>query len=131
MTTQDLLREFVQLEKDRRVAEETLKGIKERLSFMQEPLQEYFLSQGIQNQNVDGLCVYMEVRKKARKKVSTEEVVAALHEIGHDEIVQINYHWKTLQSLVNDYLDAGEDIPKALEEAVELTDEVSIRTRRS
>jgi len=130
MTTQDLLREFVQLEKDRRVAEETLKGIKERLDTMQEPLQEYFLSQGIQNQRVDGVTVYMHTQAKVRPKDGKDKVIEALRATGHDELVRTEYHWTQLNALVKHYAEDGADLPPELEAAIEVVDEVSIRTRR-
>jgi hypothetical protein len=47
MTPDEMLEQFVTLEKDRRTAEDALDGIKQQLATLQEPLQEHFMAQGI------------------------------------------------------------------------------------
>ena len=129
--TNEMLREFVQLSKDEQAAEEALKSIKERRAAMQEPLQEYFLTNGIQNANIDGVTVYLFTTAKTRPKYGKDEVIEALRATGHDELVRVDYHWTQLNALVKGYMQEGVDLPPALADAVEVVDEISLRTRRS
>ncbi len=131
MTPDEMLKTFVALEKDRRMAEDALEGIKQQLAALQEPLQEHFMAQGIQRIALDGLTVYLETKPKVRPKDGKDKVIEALRSTGHDELVKVDYHWTQLNALVKGYMSDGTDLPPALAEAVEVVDEYAIRTRRS
>jgi len=131
VTPDEMLEQFVQLEKDRRMAEDALDGIKQQLTALQEPLQEHFMAQGIQHIRVGGLTVYLETKPKVRPRDGKDKVIEALRNTGHDELVKVDYHWSQLNALVKNYMADGADLPTELAEAVEVVDEYAIRTRRA
>jgi len=130
MTPQEMLTRFVQLEKDRRAAEEALSGIKEEIASLQQPIQDYFIAQNVQNINMGGLTVFIRRDLKMRPKNGKDKVLEALHSSGLDEFVRTDYHWMQLNSFLKNYLDENDSLPPDLDDAVEMVEEYSVRTQR-
>ncbi len=128
MTHDEMVDEFVQLEKDRRALEEALRGVKSRLEKLQEPMQEYFLDRNLQNLKIGGITLYMHSQPKVRPKNGKDDVLEALRAIGHEELIRVDYHWTQLNALVKGMLEDG-DLPPELDATVEIKDEISIRSR--
>lgn len=132
MTT-DMLREFAQLAREKGELKDRLSEVEKALDAMQMPLQEHFLSAGMQNARIDGMTLYVRRQTWARlaEGIDMPQACVALKAAGLDEFVREAFNMQTLSSYVRELQRDDKELPKSLADFISVTDDVSIQARRS
>lgn len=130
--TQDAMKQFVTLEKERRVLESRLKEVKEIRDGLEQTLLERFQEGQILSVKVDGLTVYLHRQLWARPKGGDYDLaVRALREVGWDDLVEIKCNTHRVSSQVREMDREGVELPEPIREAFDVAEEYSIRTRKA
>lgn len=129
---QELLTEFVALEKERREHEDRLKIIQERVGQIQEPLLNHFADTGIQNARVGDLTAYVRMDRYCSKKseASTEAICQVLRESGLGYMVSDGYNASSLKSKIKEYIDNEIEIPESLSSLLNIGEIPRLATRK-
>lgn len=132
MTT-DLLRRFAQLSREKGELKDRLSEVEKALEAMQLPLQEYFLSAGMQNTRVDGMTLYVRKQTWARlaEGIEMPQACDALKAAGLGEFVREAFNMQTLSSYVRELQRDERELPESLADFISVTDDVSIQARRT
>ena len=134
--TNQLLRQFAQLQLRRRELEEALEVVTKGITALEPEILEYFADQGIQSANVLGLCCYMKtdffVSKKADKDgVTTQIVCDAMRDFGLGYMVADGYNAASLKSKIKEWLKEGVEVPERLRSLLNIGETTKIATRKS
>ena len=126
-----LLKRFVQLEKRRRELESQLKEAKAESGHLEAMLLEKFAESGIASIKVDGLTVYLH-RQLWAGPIDGNYIAAceALQAVGLGDMVEPRFNTNTLSAWVRERDKEGEALPPTLSEAIKVTEQFSIRTRK-
>lgn len=128
----DSMREFVALEKERRDLEDRLKHIKARRDDLEQILLGAFEESQIQSMKIDGLTVYIHRQLWARPKGGDYDLaVRALREVGWDDLVEIKCNTHRVSSQVREMDREGVELPEPIKEAFDVSEQFSVRTRKS
>lgn len=129
---QELLTEYVALEKERREHEERLEIIAERCRQLEEPLLNYFADTGMQNARVSDLTVFIKTDRFVSKRgeVTTEQVCQALRDCGLGYMVSDGYSAQSLKSKVREWQEAGVEVPERLAALLNIGEVSRLATRK-
>jgi hypothetical protein len=128
----DVLAEYVQLEHRRRVAENDLQAIKDRISEIEPVLLEHMGELGMQNARCDGLTVYQRRDRYVTKKseLTTQDVVEVLRKCGLGYMISDGYSSSTLKAKVAEWQDDGAEIPEAIVACMNIGETIRLSTRK-
>jgi hypothetical protein len=131
-TFQEMLAEFVALERERREHEDRLKIIAERCGVLSPLLIDQFADLGMQNANVEGLTVFVRMDRYVSKRgdVSSDQVCQALRECGLGYMVSDGYNAQSLKSKVREWQDAGVEVPPTLAGLLNIGEVPRLTTRK-
>lgn len=124
----EIIKEFVELAKQKSACEATLAHIKESMKPLEELILTDFSREGVQNMKVDGrlVSVYTIAYAKKCEGVTAQQAVAALENAGMDEFINYN----TL-SLSGEMRKEEFKMPLELTGIIEMVPQYSIRSRKS
>lgn len=125
------LRRFVDLSRQRKALEEELDGVRAQMAALETPLLEDMALNGMQNANVDGLCVYRRTDYYPGRKegVTSEQVVDALLNCGLDKLATAN--WQSLRGYLTECREEGKLVPSALTDVIEVREAHKLMTRKA
>lgn len=122
------VREFAELMLKRRRMKETIDGDKKRMDQLEQRILDTFSERGLRAVDLAGVGK-VSIRKQLWAKVRREgdtateaekqKAIQALKDAGLDEYVSEGYNLNTISALFREYVDSGQGIPPALEEAWE------------
>lgn len=129
----DRLKEFVALEKRRRVLEAELAVVKKQAQDLEPVLREQFAVSGVQNMKMDGLTVSIRksVYPKYREGFGRGDVIEALRLDGLADLLKEDYNTSTFTALVRDIESAGGPLPENLARVVEVSEQYELRTQKA
>lgn len=96
---------------------------KQRLAEMMEELVEQFAMAGLVSIFLNGRAGSMRPQlyaAKAHDAVTTEMIIAALRASGLDHLISEHFNWNSLSSYVREKDAAGEELPPALAEVIQV-----------
>lgn len=127
------LKEFVELETERRELKDRLKKVKAKQSKLEEELLEKFQESGVQSLNIDGLTVYLRRQLWAYPpSENKEEFYQILKDTGYGDFVRETVNTHSLSALFREAEDNEfSEIPTEIREKVNLSEKFSVRTRSS
>jgi hypothetical protein len=129
----DRLKEFVALEKRRRVLEAELAVVKKQAGDLEPVLREQFAVSGVQNMKMDGLTVSVRrsVYPKYREGFGRSDVIEALRLDGLADLLKEDYSTSTFTALVRDIESSGGPLPENLARVVEVSEQYELRTQKA
>lgn len=129
----DRLKEFVALEKRRRVLEAELAVVKKQAGDLEPVLREQFAVSGVQNMKMDGLTVSIRrsVYPKYRDGFGRGDVIEALKLDGLSDLLKEDYNTSTFTALVRDIESSGAPWPQNLVRVVEVSEQYELRTQKA
>ncbi len=129
---QDQIRQFHDLEEQKRDLDGKLKAVKERQDRLKAHLIEAFADNGIQSINVEGYTFYL--HRQIWASASGPQAMAALKEVGLDDLVKETCHAGTLSAWVREQPVDDQNmpvLPPELQEQVRVSERFDIRSRKS
>ena len=114
--TMTLAGEYVELQLRLRDTKSESDMLDRRAKALEPVLLERMNIEGCQNINVRGMTLYRKTDRYVSKAkgVETEEVVAALFDIGMGWLVNDSYNAMKLKSAIMEKIDAGEELPEQI-----------------
>lgn len=127
------LKEFVDLEKRRRVLEAELAVVKKQAGDLEPVLREQFAVSGVQNMKLDGLTVSLRrsVYPKYRDGFGRSDVIEALKLDGLSDLLKEDYNTSSFTALVRDIESSGGPWPQNLVRVVEVSEQYELRTLKA
>jgi hypothetical protein len=132
--TEERIAEFSDLVTRKAELENQLSDVKAEIKEKEPGILRIFGRLGVQNVNIKGRTIYLHRRFSAGPAdgCTKDDVVAALKRSKKTkDIVSLGYHWKTLSSLCQEYIDNDKPLPGALQGVVEAKEIFSVRSRKS
>lgn len=127
----DKLRRYVDLSKSKREHKKQLKKINKELNDLEGELLDQFEEVGMQNVHVDGMTVYIHRQLWAKAQNGDyEKACAALRAVGLDEYVNQRFNTNSISAWVREQEELGHEIPEELQEALDISEVFSLRTRK-
>ena len=129
----DNLALFVALEHERRNLEGRLDAIKKEAGALQELLLEEWTASGMQNANMDGLCIFVshDFFCTKRAEFSTEQLIDVLRDNGLERCTAMEYNANSLKAFVRETLAAGSEVPDPLAKMLNFNTIARLKTRLS
>lgn len=123
LTLPKQLKEFTDLEKERRQLEAKLKACKQQIATLSPVLMEEMAMAGIQSVKAHGMTVFTRQDFYCSKKAvvagaTTEKVCEVLRSLGYNNLVSETYSAATLKSIVKEMIDNAEQIPEQLKSLI-------------
>lgn len=115
-------RKRVQLQKRKRELEAELRKVNGQIAQEDEVLIDRMTHDGAQSLNVEGMTLYLRLRRSAKLRdgATIADAKAALEELGYGDIVKP--YTQSVTALFNEWADAGEEAPKQLSALYEITE---------
>jgi hypothetical protein len=114
----ELVKRFIQLEKEKSQLEKSLKDVKFLMASLQDPLQNWMGSHGMQKITCNDRTVYMKTNQFIRRDVHVphEEFCCAMRESGLEHLVKENVNANSLQATIREMIEEGgiQAVPEAL-----------------
>lgn len=129
----DLLVEFVNLDREKAEIEKRLEEIKERAGLIGKVLLEDWANRGVQSIKLETRTVYIRKDFYCSKKggVETQKVCDALERLGFDSMVNPSYSPASLKSLVREMVDTDQYVPEGLDALIRYDTVPRLMTRAS
>lgn len=129
----DLLVEFVNLDREKAEIEKRLGEIKERANLIGKALLDDWANRGMQSVNLQGRTVYIRRDFYCSKKggVETQKVCDALERMGHRSMVNPSYSPASLKALVREIVDNDQMVPEGLNVLIHYDTVPRLMTRAS
>lgn len=115
-------------------AEKQGKAYADELEELNRELAEQMVEEDVKRTTAGGWTAYFAPTYKLRKtsdEVTTEDILAALREAGHDRMVSEGYSYPGLQAYLKELHKEGLEVPEALAKVVKLETGQEVRMRRS
>ena len=143
-TTADLVRQFVELDQQRKAKEGEVDKLKEQLAVIETELLQRFEHAGLQSMKTElGVTVYVHRQLWAgAQDGNTDRLVGSLKLVGLEALVREQVNSQTLSAWVREQAKAHENghtlspeeirplLPGPLQEAMSLSEKFSVRTRK-
>lgn len=125
------LKRFVDLSRQKKALEEELEGVRAQMTALETPLLEDMALNGMQNANIEGVCVYRRTDYYPGRKegVTSEQVVDALLNCGLDKLATAN--WQSLRGYLTECREEGKLVPSALTDVIEVREAHKLMTRKA
>lgn len=125
------LQEYVRLEDKRRELEAELAAVKEAQAPLHDRVLEWFVQAGIQRTTMHGMtCWVQRLVWAGAKDGNTPRLVEALQDVGLEDLVKEAVNTQTLSAYVREQERNGADMPAVLADAMQVTEQFKVRTRR-
>ena len=123
----ELIRQYVETEREKRMVEEELGEIKNKLNTLADMVKEVFETMGLQNLKLEN-GVTIALRTDIRARIPADKREEAYEEFkrqGFDGLVKETIHPKTLESWVREYADInGVELPEWAAKYIEVYEQV-------
>lgn len=127
------LREYINLDLERRELKERLGVVEERLGDLEPRVLEYFERMGIDRVSIDGVTVYIrrELWAGREEGVSWEQACEALVAAGLEDYVSPRFNHMSLSAYVRELDRQGEPTPEPLVGIISIAEKFRVHTRKS
>jgi len=123
---------YVELRRERDEVSAQLDRIKDEMRTLEDEIKLDFERTGMESCRVNGMTIYINRQLWASAKDGDHDrLCAALAGAGFGDMIKTSVNTQSLSALVREHDAAGDDLPGALKEAVEVAEVFSVRTRKS
>jgi hypothetical protein len=133
MEKTDPLKQYVDLDHERRRIDDRLAQIKKEQAALSEILIEDWAERGQQNAQVDGLTVYIshDFFCSKSKGFTSEEVCGALRAVGLADMCSMSYSASSLKAWVKEQLKLSGELPEQLDAVIQHGEVPRLRTQKT
>ncbi len=127
------VREFAELEKEKKKLEYELEKVKKRISAISPNIMDQFADNGIKNLNVDGRTIFIErkIWAKISDEKTKEEAIEAIKDAGYKILVSEGYNSQQLSSLLREFDKNGKDLPEQFKGVIEASEVFKLKSRKA
>ena len=139
-TPDQMMKELVDLNTQKKGLEANLKSIKAQMGELEPKVLDHFMNNGIQKITIDGGTVYLHTQMWAGvyrgedgndpDSVAWPRAIKALDDAGLNEFIQTRFNSQSLSGFVRELAKDDEEVPSEFEGAITVTDKISIRVRK-
>lgn len=122
---------FTEIEHERRTLEDRLKVLKKEKAKLEPQILADFEAGKVQNSRVNGLLIYLHRQLWASAKDGDRaRACAALKAAGLGDYVEEGFNSSSLSAWVREQDATGQELPKELQETLNVSEVFSVRTRQ-